>query len=65
MTTQANQILVVEDDRFLRRARAASLRHCSWPALIAVGREKAVAITRKETVDRMLRRRLMPKLHGA
>ena len=36
MTTLADQILVGEDDRFLRRACAASLRHRGWPVLTAV-----------------------------
>jgi DNA-binding response OmpR family regulator len=65
MTTQAHQSLVVEDDRFLRRARAASLRHRGWLVRIAVDGEDAFAITRMETVDRILRQMLMPKLHGA
>jgi DNA-binding response OmpR family regulator len=65
MTTLANQILVGEADRFLRRACAASLRHRGWPVLTAVDGEEAFAITRTETVDRILRRMLMPKLHGA
>jgi DNA-binding response OmpR family regulator len=65
MTTQAHQSLVVEDDRFLRRARAASLRHRGWPVLIAVDGEEAFTLTRTETVDRMLRQMLMPKRHRA
>jgi DNA-binding response OmpR family regulator len=65
MTTQANQILVVEDRRFLRRARGVSLRHRGWPGRIAVDGEEAFAITRMETADRILRQMLMPKLHGA
>jgi DNA-binding response OmpR family regulator len=64
MTTRAKQLLVVEDDRLLRRACAASLRQRGWTVLTAAGAEEDLAMTRTETVDLILREMLMPKLHG-
>jgi CheY-like chemotaxis protein len=64
MTMQAKQILAVEDDRFLHRACAASLRQRGWTVLTAVDGEEALAMTRRETVDLILLDMLMPKLHG-
>jgi CheY-like chemotaxis protein len=64
MTTQAKQILVVEDDRFLRRACAASLRQRGWTVLTAADGEEALAMTRTEAIDLILLDMLMPKVHG-
>jgi CheY-like chemotaxis protein len=49
MTMQAKQILVVEDDRFLHRACAASPHQRGWTVLTAVDGEEALAMTRRET----------------
>jgi DNA-binding response OmpR family regulator len=64
MKTPAKQILVVEDDRFLRRAWAASLRQRGWMVLTAGDGEEAFAMPQTETVDLIRLDRLMPKLHG-
>jgi DNA-binding response OmpR family regulator len=40
MKTPSQQILVVEDDRFLRRTSAASLRQHGWKVLTAGDRRK-------------------------
>ena len=64
MTTQAKQILVVEDDRFLRHACAASLRQHGWTVLTAVDGEEALGMTRTEAVDLIQLEMLMPKVRG-
>jgi ActR/RegA family two-component response regulator len=51
MTMQAKQMLVVEDDRFLHHACAASLRQRGWTVLAAVDGEETLAMPRRETVD--------------
>jgi DNA-binding response OmpR family regulator len=51
MKTPAKQILAVEDDRFLRRAWAASLRQRGWMVLTAEDGEEAFAMTQTETFD--------------
>ena len=64
MTTQAKQILVVEDDRSLRHACAASLRQHGWTVLTAVDGEEALGMTRTEAVDLIQLEMLMPKVRG-
>jgi CheY-like chemotaxis protein len=64
MTMQVKQILVVENDRFLHHACAASLRQRGRTVLTALDGEEALAMTRRETVDLILRDMLMPQLHG-
>jgi CheY-like chemotaxis protein len=64
MKTLTKQILLVEDDRFLRRACAARLRQRGWTVLTAVDGEEALHIIRSERLDLVLLDMLMPKLHG-
>jgi DNA-binding response OmpR family regulator len=64
MKTLTKQILLVEDDRFLRRACAAGLRQRGWTVLTAVDGEEALRMVRSERVDLVLLDMLMPKLHG-
>jgi two-component system, OmpR family, phosphate regulon response regulator PhoB len=64
MRTLTKQILLVEDDRFLRRACAARLRQRGWTVLMAVDGEEALHIIRSERLDLVLLDMLMPKLHG-
>jgi CheY-like chemotaxis protein len=64
MKTLTKQILLVEDDRFLRRACAAGLRQRGWTVLTAVDGEEALRIIRSERIDLVLLDMLMPKLHG-
>jgi DNA-binding response OmpR family regulator len=64
MKTLTKQILLVEDDRFLRRACAAGLRQRGWTVLTAVDGEEALRIVQSERVDLVLLDMLMPKLHG-
>jgi CheY-like chemotaxis protein len=64
MKTLTKQILLVEDDRFLRRACAAGLRQRGWTVLTAVDGEEALRMIRSERIDLVLLDMLMPKLHG-
>jgi CheY-like chemotaxis protein len=64
MKTVAKQILLVEDDRFLRRACAAGLRQRGWTVLTAVDGEEALRLSQSEPIDLVLLDMLMPKLHG-
>jgi CheY-like chemotaxis protein len=64
MKTLTKQILLVEDDRFLRRACAAGLRQRGWTVLTAVDGEEALRIIQSERIDLVLLDMLMPKLHG-
>lgn len=64
MKTLTKQILLVEDDRFLRRACAAGLRQRGWTVLTAVDGEEALRMIQSERIDLVLLDMLMPKLHG-
>jgi two-component system phosphate regulon response regulator PhoB len=64
MKTRTKQILLVEDDRFLRRACAAGLRQRGWTVLTAEDGEEALRMTQHEAIDLVLLDMLMPKLHG-
>jgi len=64
MKTVTKQILLVEDDRFLRRACAAGLRQRGWTVLTAVDGEEALRLSQTEAIDLILLDMLMPKLHG-
>ena len=64
MKTFTKQILLVEDDRFLRRACAAGLRQRGWTVLTAVDGEEALRMVQSERIDLVLLDMLMPKLHG-
>ncbi|MDQ3828092.1 MAG: response regulator [Candidatus Tectomicrobia bacterium] len=64
MKTLTKQILLVEDDRFLRRACAAGLRQRGWTVLTAVDGEEALRMVQSERIDLVLLDMLMPKLHG-
>jgi len=64
MQTATKQILLVEDDRFLRRASSARLRQRGWTVLTAADGEEALNMARSEAIDLILLDMLMPKLHG-
>lgn len=64
MKPLTKQILLVEDDRFLRRACAAGLRQRGWTVLTAVDGEEALRMIQSERIDLVLLDMLMPKLHG-
>jgi CheY-like chemotaxis protein len=64
MQTPTKQILLVEDDRFLRRASSASLRQRGWAVLTAADGEQALTMAGREAIDLILLDMLMPKLRG-
>jgi CheY-like chemotaxis protein len=60
----AHRILLVEDDRFLRRACEVSLRQRGYAVTTAVDGEEALRKVAAETPDLILLDLLMPKMTG-
>jgi CheY-like chemotaxis protein len=58
------RILLVEDDRFLRRACEASLRQRGFAVTVAPDGEEALRQVRAEVPDLILLDLLMPKITG-
>jgi len=58
------RVLIVEDDRFLRRACQARLEQQGYTILTAQDGEEAIRVARAEIPDLILLDLLMPKLHG-
>ena len=64
MQTDARPILLVEDDRFLRRACEASLRQAGFTVISVADGLEAVRAARKHVPALVLLDVLMPKLTG-
>jgi CheY-like chemotaxis protein len=64
METTGKRILLVEDDRFLRRACEASLRQRGLTVTTAADGEEGLRLARSEMPDLVLLDMLMPKLSG-
>jgi CheY-like chemotaxis protein len=64
MTAPAGRVLVVEDDRFLRRACEASLRQRGLEVIAAADGEEGLRLARSETPALVLLDLLMPKMSG-
>ena len=62
--TNGGRILLVEDDRFLRRAAEASLRQRGFAVTVAADGEEALVKVRAEIPDLILLDLLMPKVTG-
>jgi CheY-like chemotaxis protein len=62
--TIGGRILLVEDDRFLRRAAEASLRQRGFAVTVAADGEEALVKVRAEIPDLILLDLLMPKVTG-
>ena len=58
------RVLVVEDDRFLRRACEASLQHRGLTVLSANNGEDGLRLARAENPDLILLDLLMPRMSG-
>ncbi|MBI4270072.1 MAG: response regulator [Candidatus Rokubacteria bacterium] len=64
METTGRQVLLVEDDRFLRRACEASLRQRGFAVTTAEDGEEGLRLARSRGFDLVLLDMLMPKLSG-
>jgi CheY-like chemotaxis protein len=64
MTNTGKRILLVEDDRFLRRACEASLRQRGFTVTTAVDGEEGLRLAQSDRPDLILLDMLMPKLSG-
>jgi DNA-binding response OmpR family regulator len=64
LATARKRILLVEDDRFLRRACEAGLRQRGFTVLTAVDGEEGLRMARAELPDLVLLDLLMPKMPG-
>ena len=62
--TGSRRILLVEDDRFLRRACETSLRQRGFAVTVAVDGEEALVKVQHESPDLILLDLLMPKVSG-
>lgn len=64
MGTHGKRILLVEDDKFLRRACEASLLQRGFTVVTAADGEEALRLARDEMPDLVLLDLLMPKITG-
>ncbi len=64
MTTRDGKVLIVEDDRFLRRACETSLRRRGFDVVTASDGEEALRLVREEPPALLLLDMLMPKVSG-
>lgn len=64
MTIHGKRVLLVEDDRFLRRACEKGLRQQGFTVSTAADGEEALRASRAELPDLVLLDILMPKLNG-
>jgi two-component system alkaline phosphatase synthesis response regulator PhoP len=63
-TPEPKRVLLVEDDRVLRRAGEAALHRCGLQVLLAADGEEAIARARRERPDLVLLDILMPRRSG-
>ena len=64
MSDQPRRILLVEDDRFLRKAAEATLKQQGYTVITAADGEEALRVARSEPLDLILLDLIMPKLNG-
>ena len=61
---QARRILLVEDDRFLRKAAETSLRRHGYAVVTAADGEEALRLVRTEKPELILLDLIIPKVQG-
>jgi len=64
MNPAGAKVLLVEDDRFLRRAAEATLRKGGFAVTVAVDGEEALNVVRTVSPDIILLDLIMPKIQG-
>lgn len=64
MDGTTRKILLAEDDRFMRKAADAALRHHGFTVITASDGEEALRLARAELPDLILLDLIMPKLQG-
>ena len=64
MSDQPRRILLVEDDRFLRKAAETTLKQQGYSVIAAADGEEALRVARSEPLDLILLDLIMPKLNG-
>lgn len=64
MTTHAQKLLLVEDDRFLRRAAELALVQAGYSVVTAADGVAGLELARKERPDLVLLDLLMPRMSG-
>jgi CheY-like chemotaxis protein len=64
MSDQPRRILLVEDDRFLRKAAETTLKQKGYAVITAADGEEALRVARSEPLDLILLDLIMPKLNG-
>jgi two-component system, OmpR family, response regulator RpaB len=62
--TQSKRILLVEDDRFLRKAAEVRLRRAGYIVITAADGEEAIATARTTKPDLVLLDLIMPRMQG-
>jgi len=64
VSDQPRRILLVEDDRFLRRAAETTLKQQGYTVTTAADGEEALRVARSAPLDLILLDLIMPKLNG-
>ena len=64
MAANEPKVLLVEDDRFLRKAAEATLRQGGFTVLLAADGEEALRVARADGPDLILLDVIMPKIQG-
>ena len=62
--SESKRILLVEDDRFLRRAAEVCLRRAGYTVITAADGEEAIATARTANPDLVLLDLIMPRMQG-
>jgi CheY-like chemotaxis protein len=64
VSDQPRRILLVEDDRFLRKAAETTLKQQGYTVITAADGEEALRVARSAPLDLVLLDVIMPKLNG-